>query len=268
MQKFTSAGQFLAQVGTSGAGPGQLDSPLKLAADAAGNIFVADANNDRVQKFGPDGAFLAQWGAAGTGPAPTGFGGGPPDPSLLSPFGIAVDPWGRLYVSDRENDRVLVFDTDGRLLSSFGSPGTGSGQFASPYGIAISAIGDVYVIDNGNNRIERFGYPGLLFEATAKKRQALGKLKLAGVCPEEECTFSAKGKAVAGSEKAKLKRREQAVDPGESETLRLKLKGRGARRELAAALDDGAKGKVKVVVEAVDLAGETAKEKLKLKLKD
>ena len=54
VQKFTSSGAYITQWGSFGSGNGQFHTPMGVATDAAGNIFVADARNYRIQKFGPD----------------------------------------------------------------------------------------------------------------------------------------------------------------------------------------------------------------------
>ena len=57
---------FVTSWGTSGSGAGQLDDPYGVTVDGAGNVYVADSNNDRIQKFSASGTFLTQWGGAGT----------------------------------------------------------------------------------------------------------------------------------------------------------------------------------------------------------
>jgi tripartite motif-containing protein 71 len=63
---------------------------------------------------------------------------------------------GRIFVVERMNHRVQVFDRDGRYLCTFGGEGKRSGQFKEPYGIAINGRSEAYVSDNGNNRVQRF----------------------------------------------------------------------------------------------------------------
>ena len=91
---------------------------------------------------------MSVWGAAGAGPG-----------DLRTPFGVAVSS-GRLYVADFGNDRVQVFSLDGSLLASFGSRGSGEGQFQRPADVAVGADGSVYVTDHFNDRIERFSGDG------------------------------------------------------------------------------------------------------------
>lgn len=81
--------------------------------------------------------------------------------ALSDPQGVAIDRHtGNVYVVDSAHDRVEVFSSSGAFIVSFGSPGSGNGQFEEPTQIAVdnsgSSSGDVYVLDNGNERVEVF----------------------------------------------------------------------------------------------------------------
>jgi DNA-binding beta-propeller fold protein YncE len=77
------------------------------------------------------------------------------------PTNLALATNGDLYVTDGYgNARVHRFSADGRLISSWGEPGAGPGQFHVPHGIAIDAEGIVYVADRENSRIQRFSPEG------------------------------------------------------------------------------------------------------------
>ncbi len=77
------------QWGTSGEEPGQFREPMGIAVDNEGNVYVADARNQRVQKFTPQGEFLVTYGTPGTGPG-----------QFEKPVDVAVDADGAVYVSD------------------------------------------------------------------------------------------------------------------------------------------------------------------------
>ena len=81
---------YIAQFGSDVAGPGDLNAPDGIAIDRAGNVYVADTDNDRVQKFDSNGEFITQFGGTGAGPG-----------QFLSPETIAVDSKGNIYVGDR-----------------------------------------------------------------------------------------------------------------------------------------------------------------------
>ena len=76
---------------------------FRSAVDAQGYIYVADTGNNRIQKLAPDGKFVQQWGAVDSVARPTaGNGAG----QFSSPYGLAIDAKGNLYVADSENDRI------------------------------------------------------------------------------------------------------------------------------------------------------------------
>src|SRR5207237_767633 len=71
--------------------------------------------------------------------------------ALESPYGVAVDGLGNLYVVDEGNDVVQKLSAEGKPLARWGSRGTGPGQFAGPHGVAVDGLGNMYVADFGNN---------------------------------------------------------------------------------------------------------------------
>ena len=69
---------------------------------------------------------------------------------------MALDSAGRIYVTDPEGFRVLIFNPDGTYLARFGTFGTGISNLGLPNGIAIDRNDFVYIADSGNNRILKF----------------------------------------------------------------------------------------------------------------
>lgn len=113
-----------------------------VAFDAAGNIYVADAGNHRIQKFGPDRTFIAAWGSDGLG-----------DGQLYQPVALVVDSGReRLYVSDRWGE-IEVFDTDGRWLERWEG-------LSAPVGITLDASGNVWVADESKTQVIQFSPEG------------------------------------------------------------------------------------------------------------
>jgi DNA-binding beta-propeller fold protein YncE len=87
--------------------PGQFHGPLGVGVDAAGNLFVSDAGNWRVQKLGPDGSFQAQWRNCLDGDPPCQFPDAGADPGqFFASHGVAVDGQGSVYVADTANKRI------------------------------------------------------------------------------------------------------------------------------------------------------------------
>jgi DNA-binding beta-propeller fold protein YncE len=183
----------LGLVGSSGTGAGQLRSPQGVALDAAGNLYVAESNNDRISVFAPDGSFTHAFGwgvetgaaafevcttASGCQAGSDGGGAG----QLDFPIGLALDGAGGLYVAEDGNDRISFFDvsaatptfthafgwnvdpvggtefevcTDGSGCQT-GTQGGGAGQLRFPDGVAHDGADGLYVGDSGNHRISLF----------------------------------------------------------------------------------------------------------------
>ena len=179
--------------GGPGTGKGQFDNPRGLAVDSAGNIFVADTNNARIQKFLPNGTFVTSMGTKGKRPgqldAPNGIAIGRtgklyvadagnhqvqklapdgtliaewkgPEPGFYGPRKIAIGPDDSIYVVDQGHSRIVRFNLNGEVLATWGSGGTGDGQFKDPTSVAVDPTNKVYVADPVNSRIQVFDSNG------------------------------------------------------------------------------------------------------------
>lgn len=135
-----------------GSRPDQLSSPYGVAVDAAGNIFVADTGNRRVQMW-----------AAGATSGTTVAGGGEGSASLSFPIDVALDRWGNRYVVDTGRNEVVMWRpgarTGVRVAGSTSPYRTHPSSLDSPRGIAIDSASNLYVADFGNNRVQRWA-PG------------------------------------------------------------------------------------------------------------
>src|SRR5919198_5181428 len=81
--------------------------------------------------------------------------------SVDDPAGIVLDLKGNVYVIETDNDRILKFNSNGTLITMWGSSGSGPGQFNSPIGITLDySRGYVYVTDTGNDRVQKFTSDG------------------------------------------------------------------------------------------------------------
>ncbi|MHA1731447.1 MAG: 6-bladed beta-propeller, partial [Promethearchaeota archaeon] len=94
-------------------------------------------------------SFLFSWGSYGSS-----------DGQFDTPYGVAVNSSGAVYVVDSMNNRVQVFDQAGNFLFKWGGGGTGDGQFSTPHAIALNSSGAVYVTDVGNQRVQVFDQAG------------------------------------------------------------------------------------------------------------
>jgi sugar lactone lactonase YvrE len=134
--KFSPAGQVRLTLGTPGAagdGTGPLlNQPTDVVTASNGDIFVADGDGRvaRIVKFSKDGTPIKFWGKPGSGQG-----------ELKSPHGLAIDSRGRLFVADRGNNRIQIFDQDGRFLAAWT-------QFGRPSGIYIDRNDLLYCADS------------------------------------------------------------------------------------------------------------------------
>lgn len=147
---FSADGTHVGQFGTHGTGPGQFIMPTDVAANPAGEIFVAEyGGNDRISRFAPDLTFINSFGGPEAGVA-----------RLQRPQALLLDADGTLWVADACNHRVCHFAPTGELLGAFGRSGTGLGELRFPYGLDRLSDGTFVVCEYGNNRIQRFDRDG------------------------------------------------------------------------------------------------------------
>ena len=198
VRKFSRDGQLLLTLGTAGeagewnesAGSRKLNQPNDVVVADNGDIFVAQGhtpgpNGDaRVLKFDKTGKLLTQWGGKGAGPG-----------QFVVAHGVAIDAKGLLWVTDRENQRIQVFDQkgtfvremkyaglpcavdigreyvymvngfagqlvrldlSGKVLAVVGRPGKGLGEFGEAHFVAVSPQQDVFVADSVNGALVKF----------------------------------------------------------------------------------------------------------------
>ena len=147
---FSPTGEKLRSFGSQGSGYGQFKEIRGVAVDDDGNIYVADGHNDRIQKFTSDGKFITALGKDR-------------DKHLEFdvPRGIAIHPCSKkLYIADYNNHRLQILNPNLTFSSSFGSRGSGNGQFKNPSDVAFDNTGNVYVADTNNHRIQVFTAEG------------------------------------------------------------------------------------------------------------
>ena len=137
-----------------------LNSPAGVALDGAGNIYIADAGNNRIRKVNTSGIIST---VVGNGIEGFGGDGGVATSAILnSPDGISVDGAGNIYIADVGNGRIRKVNTNGIIstlsgnsMPSFGGDGglATNASLTSPSGVFVDGTGNVYIADQGNNRI-------------------------------------------------------------------------------------------------------------------
>ena len=138
----------LGKAGVSQAGPDTFSQPNAVLVAPDGTIFVADGHEPerhvaRIVKFSADGRFLKQWGESG-----------PAAGQMDVPHTLAMDSRGRLFVGDRWNNRVDIYDQDGKLLAAWP-------QFGRPSGVYVDRNDVLYVSDSESRTPVGYGHhPG------------------------------------------------------------------------------------------------------------
>ena len=153
--------------GAYGSTPGHFCFPAGVAVNAGGNILVADNDSHRIQRFSPTGKHLQTVGGThGSRPL-----------QLKNPVGLAVHPHThKVYVTEFNNDRVQVLNSDLTYCSSFGRYGSNNGELYCPKDISTDSHGNVYVSDSGNHRIQVFTAEGVYLRQFGKKGGGEGEL--------------------------------------------------------------------------------------------
>lgn len=144
--KFSPDGKVLMTLGKAGvAGDGQdtFNQPSDVVVGNNGDIFVADGHggntNARIVKFSKDGKFIKSWGKKGSAPG-----------EFDTPHSLAIDSRGRLFVADRNNNRLQIFDQDGKFLDQWT-------QFSRISGLYIDKNDVLYAADSESNTMRHPG---------------------------------------------------------------------------------------------------------------
>ena len=161
--KFSPDGRVLMTLGergVAGEDARHFNKPADVAFGEGGTFFVADGyGNSRVVKFDKDGKFLLAWGKKGKG-----------EGEFVIPHAVRLDSKGLVYVGDRENDRVQVFDQNGKFIRQFGG-------FA-PFGLFITPKDELFAADGRAHTVHRLTLEGQVLETCGKRGPEAGNFFL------------------------------------------------------------------------------------------
>lgn len=144
-------------IGSHGSGNGQFSVPIDAAFDGAGNLWVTDLANNRVEKFSPKGSFLAVYGSYGSG-----------NGQFNGPGGIDINQSaGNVYIADTYNARIEELSSSGAFVRSFGTEG--AGKLTKPGSLAIDSSGDVWVPDMSADKVFEYSATGAYIASYGKE---------------------------------------------------------------------------------------------------
>lgn len=182
--KFSPDGKLLltlGKAGVAGAGPDELNQPSDVAVAENGDIFVADGHdagsNMRIVKYTKDGKFIKSWGKPGAGPG-----------ELNVPHALAFDSKGRLFVADRANNRLQIFDQEGKLLDEWK-------QFSRVSGIYIDRNDVLYAADSESNTKRNPGWKRGIRVGSARDGKVTAFIPDPEPKPDDSATSGAEGVA-------------------------------------------------------------------------
>ena len=151
-----SSGQLyvLASIlGTHGTAPNQLDHPDAIAVGPH-NLYIVDTYNNRIVVWSKTGKVINTYGSWGTSAIYD------EAPNFFHPAGIMLSAHHQIYVADTGNDRIVLLNKQGLVITSWGTPGQGSGNFNSPRSIDHDYYGNIWVLDSGNSHKMRWMFQG------------------------------------------------------------------------------------------------------------
>ena len=170
IRKITPNGVVSTLAGTGGTGSvdgsgtsATFNYPSGVAVDAAGNVYVADSQNNKIRKIAPNGVVSTLAGTGGTGNVD----GTVTSATFNNPYSIAVGALGNVYVADVNNQKIRKISSSGVVstVAGTGARGSADGQgtsagFNNPYGIAVGVNDTVYVADYNNHKIRKVAPTG------------------------------------------------------------------------------------------------------------
>jgi DNA-binding beta-propeller fold protein YncE len=147
VKAYTLQGDRLHDIGGDGPEDKRLRSPISIALDREGRLYVLDGQNKHVFVYDHDGKLMKRF------PVSRGVPG-----DSLRPRGIAVDSAGHIYVADSVNNNIIILGPDGGYLKTWGKTGIVSGDFWTPQGLFIDERDHIYIADQTNGRVQVYQF--------------------------------------------------------------------------------------------------------------
>ena len=142
-------GELISMLGTPNKPGGEgkpFNSPTWVVLGNNNDMYVSDGyGHNYVHRFTADGGLMCTWGGTGSEPG-----------KFDTPHCVKVDKNDRVFILDRTNSRIQIFDDQDQLLEVLGKPGAGPGEFNNPWSIALDSEGNLYVADSRNHRVQKF----------------------------------------------------------------------------------------------------------------
>lgn len=163
--EFDGSGKYVREIGQGVYG---FLFAQSLRVDREDNIWAVDKGSGMVVKFDPTGKIALLLGrkpesidVGNGGRAGANTGAGIPGDTFSQAMDVAWDAAGNIFIADgHRNARIAKFDKNGKYVKSWGTKGTGQGQFNEPSSLAVDGQGNLYVADSGNKRIQVFDGQG------------------------------------------------------------------------------------------------------------
>lgn len=168
----------IAGTGTSGntgdggqATAARLNTPVRLAFDASGNLFIADSGNNKIRKVNMTTGVITTVVGSGTA-GNTGDGGQATSARLRTPYDMAFGPDGSMFIADRANHKIRKVNMTTGIITTFAGSGTAgyngdditatTARLNSPYGVDVDSDGNVLIADYDNERVRKVNTNGII----------------------------------------------------------------------------------------------------------
>ena len=202
---FASSFTYSEAWGNEADDPSMFRTPVAMAKDLTGNIYVADMGNHRIVKMNKSGKVLETFGGLGDKPG-----------KFNMPFGVAIKKEGNILVGDTGNYRIQKFDHQFHFLKSWGTRGKGEGEFGFPRELAVDSKNNYYVTDEYNHRIQKFDQAGAYLLTIGTYGKGQGELALPqgiAISPTDDLIIEYRCLMIKESSKDRLEKVNLVLDP-------------------------------------------------------